>query len=123
MAVELNNSTINDWSETDASNTSSPPDGAPAGIFPSSSEGIWRGIMATTKRAWDRLNQGNLTVGGTANAITLIYSNTSYPSAYVAGEIFQFKASAANTGATTININSLGTKNIFQRGSSGVTAL
>lgn len=123
MAVELNNTTSANWNETDASNTATPPDGAPAGIFPNTSEGIWRGIMATVKRSWDRLNQGNVTVGGTANAITLVYSNTSYPTAYVQGEIYQFKATAANTGPTTVNINSVGNKNLFQKGTSGVTAL
>lgn len=122
MAVELNATTANKWSETDASNTSSPPDGAPAGMFPSQSEGVWRGTMATVQRFWNRIN-GAITSTGSANAYVYTPSNTSYPTAYVQGEIYSFKANFANTGATTLNINSLGAKNIYKKGNSGVIAL
>lgn len=50
------------------------------------------------------------TVGGTADAITLTLSPA--PAAYAAGQQFTFKATAANTGAATINVNSLGAKDI-----------
>lgn len=49
-------------------------------------------------------------VGGTADAITLTLSPA--PSAYATGQQFTFKATAANTGAATINVNSLGAKDI-----------
>lgn len=52
------------------------------------------------------------TAGGTANAITLTVSPT--PLSLTAGLIVRFKASATNTGATTINLNSLGVKNIYK---------
>ncbi|MDE2100416.1 MAG: hypothetical protein KGL39_24400 [Patescibacteria group bacterium] len=103
MAVELNNSTSANWSETDSSNTSAAPDGAPSGTYVNQAEGLFRGIMATVKRAWDRAN-GAYTVGGTANAITLTSSNATYPSALVAGEVYSFKATSTNTGATTLAI-------------------
>lgn len=56
------------------------------------------------------------TVGGTGNAITI----TLYPVAtgYAAGMTIKFIAAASNTGAVTINIDGLGTRNI-QKISSG----
>jgi hypothetical protein len=46
------------------------------------------------------------TAGGTANAATV---NLNPPlAAYAAGQAFRFIASAANTGAVTLNVNSLG---------------
>lgn len=50
------------------------------------------------------------TVGGTADAITLTLSPAI--TAYAAGQKFTLVAGAANTGATTINVNSLGAKAI-----------
>jgi len=47
-------------------------------------------------------------VGSDAYAITL----TPAPTAYVAGQKFTFKAGTANTGACTLNVNSLGAKTI-----------
>jgi hypothetical protein len=48
---------------------------------------------------------------GTANAITLtIPANIT---AYQAGQTFKFKAIADNTGATTINVNGLGVKDLY----------
>jgi hypothetical protein len=54
-------------------------------------------------------------VGGTANAITATASQK--PLAYAAGQTFVFTPTASNTGAATINISSLGAKNIFCEGS------
>jgi hypothetical protein len=51
------------------------------------------------------------TSAGTANAQTV--SLTPAPGAYVAGMHVVFKAGNTNTGAATLNVNSLGTKNIF----------
>jgi hypothetical protein len=53
------------------------------------------------------------TVGGTANAITL--SNAIPMTAYVAGQSFTFVATAANTGAVTVNIDGLGARNLRKR--------
>ncbi len=54
-------------------------------------------------------------LGGTANALTLTVS-PAIP-AYVAGQEFLFIASAPNTGATTVNVSALGTRNIIRPGS------
>ena len=120
--AEFNQTTTNKYNETDASNTASPPDGAPTGFYPNQSEGIWRALMGATQRFWGRLN-GATTVGGTANAITLTPANTAYPTGYVAGEVYQFKATYANTTAATLNINSLGAKNIYKKTTTGIAAL
>lgn len=46
--------------------------------------------------------------GGTANVITL--TPTFSRDAYAVGDTFRFRATATNTGATTINVNGLGAK-------------
>src|SRR5262249_13737034 len=66
------------------------------------------------KRLHDRGRAGAwCTIGGTANAITLTYAVA--PASYVQGEKYAFKATAANTGATTVNVNGLGAKSIFRK--------
>ena len=59
-------------------------------------------------------------VAGTGNAITLAYATS--PGAYVDGAKFAFKATAANTGATTVNINGLGVRIVLRKGSAGSLA-
>lgn len=51
------------------------------------------------------------TVGGTADVITL--TTTFAPSAYAAGNTVRFIAGSNNTGAVTVNWNSLGAKNLY----------
>lgn len=49
---------------------------------------------------------------GSANTVTLTLPYS--PGSYATGLIVRFKANAANTGATTINVNSLGAKNLYK---------
>ena len=72
----------------------------------------------------------NQAVNGTSNYLstvagtnTITASGTFTPSAYAAGQTFSFIAAASNTAATTINISSLGAKNIYKRSSGGLIAL
>lgn len=51
------------------------------------------------------------TVGGTADAITLTGASAAI-TAYAAGQRFTFKAAQTNTGAATVNVDSVGVKNI-----------
>lgn len=60
------------------------------------------------------------TVGGTADAITLTPSPAI--TAYAAGQRFTFIAGANNTGATTVDISGLGTKNIRRDASTALSA-
>lgn len=60
-----------------------------------------------------RVNQSSptiITAGGTANAITLTPSPAA--SSYADGDQYYFKATATNTGATTVNVSSLGITDI-----------
>lgn len=74
-------------------------------MLPSQVEPTARAMMGAIKRWLNRLH-GTQTSGGTANAHTLTYSVA--PTSLVAGDRYTFKAGATNTGATTLNINSLG---------------
>jgi hypothetical protein len=106
------------YSEFDASNNQSAPNGMPEGMPPSGVNDSWRAAMGAIKRAYDRDHAGSwCTVGGTANAIALAYAVA--PSSYVQGEKYAFKATSANSGATTINVNGLGAKNVYKKSPSG----
>lgn len=59
-------------------------------------------------------------VGGTADAITLTL--TPAITAYAAGQKFAFIASGANTTAVTINVNSVGAKDVTKRGTTALVA-
>ena len=73
-------------------------------------EGLAQAITDAKARAnhTGPLNWAWETYGGTANTVTLApaFART----AYVAGDEFRFRATAANTGATTINVGGLGAK-------------
>lgn len=116
---ELSSST---YSETDGSNNQPAPNGMPEGMPPSGVNDSWRAGMGAVKRSYDRDHAGTwVTVGGSGNAVTLTYAVA--PASYVQGEKYAFKATAANTGAATVNINSLGAKNIYARTPTGPAAL
>src|SRR5260221_5512069 len=106
------------YSEVDASNNQAARSGMPEGMPPSGVNDSWRAAMAAIKRSYDRDHAGSwCTVGGTANAITLSFAVA--PASYVQGEKYAFKASGANTGATTVNVNALGAKNAFKKSPTG----
>lgn len=60
------------------------------------------------------------TVGGTVDVITI--SPSPVVSAYAAGQTFSFIASGANTGAVTLNVNSLGAKAVTKNGATALAA-
>lgn len=110
------------WSETDASNTQPPPDGAPAGTYPSQAEGIWRAMMGAVKRFWDRVN-GTVTTTGSSGAYIYTPVNASFPTAYVQGETYRWRSHQLGAGSDTLNVNALGAKNIYKATSSGLALL
>lgn len=59
--------------------------------------------------------------GGTADVITVTLDPV--PDAYTTGMSLRFKAVANNTGSTTINVNSLGAKNLYKKADGLITAL
>lgn len=82
-------------------------------MLPSDVNNCARENMAALKRDWNRHNP-TVTSGGSANVQTLTY--TTAPTAYVQGQTFCFIAGFTNTGATTLNVNALGAKNVFLDG-------
>lgn len=60
-------------------------------------------------------SQGQL-LTGTAGTNTITAAGSPAVTAYTSGQTFRFVPAGANTGATTLNIDSLGAKNIFYRG-------
>lgn len=96
----------NDWSETDASNNQSPPNGFPEGMMPSGVNDGARAIMGAVKRFWDRIN-GVYATGGSATAYTVTPSEPL--GAYAQYETWMLRFHAANSGTNpTLNISSLG---------------
>lgn len=61
------------------------------------------------------------TVGGSANAITL--AHTPPVLSYVNGLHLRFKATATNTNATTVDVDGLGTKNIYKLSGTSLVTL
>lgn len=55
-------------------------------------------------------------IGTSSGTNTITASATPAITAYVAGQMFSFRAGGTNTGATTININGVGAKTIQKRG-------
>lgn len=101
-------SDIQTWSNTAASNNASPPNGFPEGMAPSTVNDAAREVMAAISRYRSDTDGVNTSAG--TNTITLAASRTM--TAYAQGDLYTFKAGGTNTGATTINVDSLGAKDV-----------
>lgn len=108
------------WSETAASNNSATPNGWPEGQAPSSVNDCSREMMRALKTDWNR-SHATISSTGSANAYILTY--TTAPASYINGQRFAFKASFANTGSATANVNGLGAKTIQKNGAAGLANL
>ena len=106
--AEISTST---WNETAASNTASPPDGAPEGMAPSGTNDWMRETQAVLKREWNR-SHPTVSSATSTTAFTLTY--TTAPTAYAQGLMFAFKVHAASTGSVTLNVNALGAKKVYR---------
>lgn len=86
--------------------------------------GVGNAAARTSYASAAQVQDGSLTYGntvaGTGDAIT--FNTTPVFAAYAAGQKFSFIAGAANTGATTVNINSLGVKSITKNGTTALAA-
>lgn len=111
-------SEVQSWSGTAASNNSASPDGWPESMAPSGINNSARENMAAIAK-WYKDGNGSLSSGGSSNAYTLSPNRTI--AAYVAGINFTFVANHANTGAATLNVSSLGVKDIRDRNGSALT--
>lgn len=112
--ADISDNTV--FGEVDASNVSATMPTWPEGMLPSAVNNNARALQGALKRFFDHINP-TVTSGGSANAQTLTYSVA--PAAYVLGDVYTFivGASLANTGATTLDVNGLGAKNVLIAGS------
>jgi hypothetical protein len=96
------------WNQTDASNTTAAPDGAPEGMAPSGVNNTIRAMAGAIKRRYVRTTPA--TTAGTTTAFTLTYSVA--PASYADGETFLVLFDQTCGSTPTININSLGAKTL-----------
>ena len=115
------------WSEVDASNTAPAPDGFPQAGSPA--QDLWidvpangRALMGALKRFWDRIN-GTITTTGSAGAYVYTPSNTAFPTAYIQGETYTFKANFTNVGGDTLNVKALGALPLYKPSAGGLIPL
>lgn len=100
-------SDVSQWATSAASNNDAAPDGWPEGQAPSTVNDCGREVMAAVAR-WYSDTDGTLTDAGTANVRTLTTNSTH--AALADQSLLVFRSSIANTGATTLNVDSLGAK-------------
>jgi hypothetical protein len=110
---------VNALSATDASNTSISGISIAELCASANINDAQRATLGAIARMYQR-DHATATVGGTANAITLAY--TSGPSSYVTGEKFAFIATGTNSSTTTVNVSTLGAKNVFRQTANGPAA-
>jgi hypothetical protein len=103
------------WDSTAASNNATPPDGWPEGQAPSTINDCAREMMAAVKR-WFTRDMGLTDAGvlvasaGTSTVITVAYDVA--PASLYTGLECSFKVTTTNGATPTLNVNSLGAKNI-----------
>lgn len=73
---------------------------------------------AVVKQVQDQVYNWGGTSGGSSNAYTITITPVA-PTSYVTGQRFVFIANHANTGAATLNVNSIGAKTIKKAASGG----
>lgn len=108
-----------DWNEQDSANVNPSPNGIQGGYAPSTLGPTIRAIRGAQKRNF--VQQTPIyTTSGTANSYVLTFVQG--PTAYYKGQVFRFWCHADNTGAATLNINSLGAKSILSTQGETLTA-
>jgi hypothetical protein len=95
------------FSQTDANNATGNMPSWNGAAAPSTIDDAGRALQGAVTREWN-WRSFTLTAGGTADSKTLTYSVA--PAAYYNGQRFAFIANTTNTGAVTLNINTLGAK-------------
>ena len=84
--------------------------------------GLGAGSAATDAAQYGQLQAGATKIATVTGTDTLTGTLTPALAAYATGNLFSFVAANTNTGATTININSLGAKSITKSGSTALVA-
>lgn len=85
---------------------------------------IWEPIGSFSGSQWvpfsNGVNPTAISTTGSANAYVLTYSPA--PTALVTGQVYPAIANFSNTGSATLNINSLGAKNITKNGTTALAS-
>lgn len=102
-------SEINTWNTTAANNNAPSPDGWPENMNYNAVNNSARENMAATARLYADMN-GTLATTGSSNTYALVSNRTL--SAYASGLTFKFSANHTNTGAATLNVSTLGAKDL-----------
>jgi hypothetical protein len=84
--------------------------------------GLGAGTNATDSAQYGQLQAGATTIATVTGTDTLTGSLIPAIAAYATGNLFSFVAVNTNTGAATINLNSLGAKSITKQGSTALVA-
>lgn len=96
---------VHTWSGTADDNDSSPPDGAPEGMAPSTVNNIIREVMAAIRRK-DQDENGSILTTGTSTAYAVTTNRTITELA--AGMRLKVRVHTESGAAPTLNVNSLG---------------
>jgi hypothetical protein len=115
---DLGNTSV--FSQTDSSNNTGTAPSWSGSAAPSTLDDAGRALQGAVFREWNWRNF-TVTAGGTADAKTLTYSVA--PAAYYNGQRFAFIANTTNTGGATLNVNSIGAKNLRKLVGGTLTAL
>jgi hypothetical protein len=103
-------SAVTTFSRTAANNNSAAPNGAPEGWAPSAVNDTIRELMTAIVN--EATNNGCKVLASVSGTDTITASATPDITAYAAGTFFVFTPAANNTGAATLNIDSLGALDI-----------
>jgi hypothetical protein len=101
--------TLADFDTTAANNLDVAGISVAEGWLPSTVNNFERAWMAVAKKNWLDMG-GQVTVAGTANAITVTSANPASYQSLISGIRFRFTAGSNNSGATTLNLDGLGAK-------------
>lgn len=98
---------VSAWSTTAASNNDAAPDGAPEGMAPSTVNNIIRENMASVVEWY---LDGNCSLASTGSSNAYVVAVNAAPAAITNNSIICFRANHANTGAATLQVDSLTAK-------------
>lgn len=111
---------IQDLSTTDASNTGTAANaGFPENMNPSDVNDAARALEGMIARLYADTN-GSIITTGSGNAYVLAAARTI--ASYAQGQVFMFEANHANTGASTLNVDSVGAKAIVKHNDTALSA-
>lgn len=115
---------VSEWSSTPGNNTDIDSINLAEGMLPSDVNNAIREMMAQLKD-WQAGTAGDATItvfplSSVSGTNTLTASAPSNITAYATGQVYTFIATGANTGAVTLNINSIGAKAVTKNGTTAL---